>query len=225
MDARKSSFIDRLKRCPISTCGLHPTNGYARQPVVGVGNYDPKIAFFGEAPGVEEDLAGEPFVGESGKLLNEMIGVMGLPRNDIYISNIAKCHPPNNRDPAFREIKECEYWLWEEIYLVRPVFIVAIGRIAKEFFLPSIPNITDSHGNIYKTWHTIPTDIIEKYGDTNDCIETIELSIMPIVHPSFIKRTGGRNGKWYEATISDLEQLIELCYTEEYGWRKNDDKE
>lgn len=101
--------------------------------------------FIGEAPGRQEELAGRPFVGAAGKLLNQLLNGIGLKREDVYITNVIKCRPPENRDPLPEEIEACRGWLDEQIKLVRPRLIVLLGRHALNRFLPGL-KISKVHG-------------------------------------------------------------------------------
>lgn len=103
--------------------------------VFGSGNFSAKLMFIGEAPGEEEDLHGLPFVGAAGGLLTKMIEAMGLAREQVYIANILKCRPPNNRDPAEDEITSCFSILERQIQIINPAFICALGRIAAHTLL------------------------------------------------------------------------------------------
>jgi len=107
------------------------------QTVFGAGNQQADIVFIGEAPGREEDLQGEPFVGASGQLLTKIIGAIGLSRDDVYICNILKCRPPENRDPAPAEVRHCEPFLPRQLALLRPRVICCLGRIAAQTLLQS----------------------------------------------------------------------------------------
>lgn len=113
-------------------CILHKTRS---QTVFGVGNRTADWMIVGEAPGAEEDRRGEPFVGRAGKLLDEMLRAMGLARERVYIANILKCRPPNNRDPANDEADSCRQYLNRQIELVAPKMIIAVGRIAAQRLL------------------------------------------------------------------------------------------
>lgn len=113
-------------------CALHSTR---TQTVFGVGNPQAKLMFIGEAPGADEDAKGEPFVGRAGQLLNKIIAAMGLKREDVYIGNILKCRPPQNRDPQPSEVECCEEYLRAQIALIKPKYICALGRIAAHWLL------------------------------------------------------------------------------------------
>lgn len=113
-------------------CTLHKTR---TQTVFGVGSPTADWMVVGEAPGAEEDRRGEPFVGRAGKLLDEMLRAIGLARETVYIANILKCRPPNNRDPVNEEADSCRHFLERQIELVAPRIIVAVGRIAAQRLL------------------------------------------------------------------------------------------
>jgi DNA polymerase len=126
------------------TCELKQS---ATQSVPGFGNADAKIVFIGEAPGKSEDKAGEPFVGAAGKFLNEMLAEINLKREDIYITNIVKYRPPDNRDPLPEEKASCRPWLLEELKLVSPTLIIFLGRHAMNNFFPEL-KISEAHGKL-----------------------------------------------------------------------------
>jgi DNA polymerase len=117
----------------------------ATQLVFGVGNPDSDLVFIGEAPGKNEDLKGEPFVGAAGKFLNEMLASIGLERKDIYITNIVKYRPPDNRDPTPEEIQEFIPYLEEQLKVIRPKLVVFLGRHSMNVFLPEL-RISQAHG-------------------------------------------------------------------------------
>ena len=123
-----------LKDCVASCtrCELHQSR---TQTVFGVGNPNANWMIIGEAPGAEEDRRGEPFVGRAGKLLDEMLRAIGQARQDVFIANILKCRPPNNRDPKTDEVAQCREYLERQIELVAPRIILAVGRIAAQNLL------------------------------------------------------------------------------------------
>lgn len=127
-------------------CTLRKT---ATQPVPGDGSANATILLIGEAPGKNEDLQGIPFVGAAGKFLDEMLVSIGLDRRDIYITNIVKYRPPNNRDPLPQEIEDCSTWLHEQIGIIDPLLIVTLGRHAMNHFFPE-KKITEAHGNAFR---------------------------------------------------------------------------
>ncbi len=113
-------------------CALHTTR---TQTVFGVGRRNADLLVIGEAPGADKDRQGEPFVGRAGQLLNSMLRAIGLPRSEVYIANILKCRPPNNRDPQPDEARTCTPYLARQIALVNPRAILAVGRIAAQWLL------------------------------------------------------------------------------------------
>lgn len=117
----------------------------ATQLVFGTGNPDTEVVFIGEAPGKNEDLQGEPFVGAAGKFLNEMLAGIGLERKDIYITNIVKYRPPDNRDPTPEEIAEFIPYLKRQLKVIRPKLVVFLGRHSMSVFLPEL-RISQAHG-------------------------------------------------------------------------------
>jgi len=117
----------------------------AKQLVPGVGSAEADIVFVGEAPGAREDEIGEPFVGAAGKFLDEMLGTIDLQRSDIFITNIVKYRPPNNRDPHPEEIKAMMPYLLDQIRIIQPKLVVLLGRHAMSVFLPEL-KISEAHG-------------------------------------------------------------------------------
>ena len=125
-----SELRDTVSVC--TRCSLHETR---TQTVFGVGSESADWMIIGEAPGAEEDRRGEPFVGRAGKLLDEMLRAVGLARDSVFIANMLKCRPPNNRDPAVDEAASCRAYLDRQIALVSPKLILAVGRIAAQQLL------------------------------------------------------------------------------------------
>ncbi len=119
--------VAQCQRCDLSATRT--------QTVFGVGNQQADWMVIGEAPGADEDLQGEPFVGKAGQLLNQMLQAVGLARQQVYIANIIKCRPPNNRDPHASEAAACESYLYNQIALVKPKVILAVGRVAAQNLL------------------------------------------------------------------------------------------
>ncbi|CAL7963836.1 Type-4 uracil-DNA glycosylase [Gammaproteobacteria bacterium] len=156
-------------------CGLHKTR---TQVVFGVGNKNAEVMFIGEAPGANEDLQGEPFVGRAGMLLNSMVQSIGLKRSDIYIANILKCRPPNNRDPEPQEVKLCTSYLEQQIALIQPKILVAVGRIAAHFLL----NTTESMGHLRGRTY--------QYGSQNT-------PLIVTYHPAYLLRSPSEKRKAY----------------------------
>ncbi|MBN2421106.1 uracil-DNA glycosylase [Candidatus Woesearchaeota archaeon] len=145
--------------------------------VVGRGNLNADILFVGEAPGRNEDEQGLPFVGAAGKNLDKLLSAVGLTSNDIYIANILKCRPPENRNPTSEEIKAHTPWLMKQIREIKPKVICSLGNYATKFFLSGCevdlmdkqPGITQVHGKVR---------IIEVYG--------MKIKLIPLFHPAAI---------------------------------------
>lgn len=142
-DALKVLNARMIIECP---CTLRET---ATQAVPGDGSADAEIMFIGEAPGKNEDEQGIPFVGAAGKFLAEMLAAIGLKREDIYITNVVKYRPPDNRDPNPEEIEACMPWLHEQIRIIKPKIIITLGRHAMEHFIPG-KKISEVHGQAFR---------------------------------------------------------------------------
>lgn len=119
------------------------------QTVFGVGNHQANLLVIGEAPGAEEDRQGEPFVGRAGQLLNAMLKAIGLERREVFIANILKCRPPNNRDPLPQETENCSAYLRQQIALIQPKAILVVGRIAAQSLLATDTAIGKLRGKQY----------------------------------------------------------------------------
>jgi uracil-DNA glycosylase family 4 len=117
--------------------------------VFGVGNPKSPVMFVGEAPGADEDARGEPFVGRAGQLLNKIIEAVGMKREDVYICNILKCRPPNKRDPLPMEMDPCSPYLMKQIELVKPKFIICLGRISAQWLLQTKETLTSLRGKAH----------------------------------------------------------------------------
>ncbi|MFK7795572.1 MAG: uracil-DNA glycosylase [Gammaproteobacteria bacterium] len=127
-------------------CDLHKTR---KQTVFGVGHHKADWLIIGEAPGADEDREGEPFVGRAGQLLTQMLRAIGLAREEVFIANILKCRPPNNRDPKAEEVAACHAYLNQQIELLEPKIILALGRIAAQSLLQSDVPIGKMRGKLY----------------------------------------------------------------------------
>jgi DNA polymerase len=134
----------------VSACTLCELHCTRTQTVFGVGNLQATWMVIGEAPGEQEDLQGEPFVGRAGQLLNEMLRAIGLKREEVYIANILKCRPPRNRDPKPEEAAACESYLKRQIALIRPHVILAAGRIAAQNLLKTTEAIGKLRGRVHE---------------------------------------------------------------------------
>jgi uracil-DNA glycosylase len=133
----------------VSSCTLCDLHKSRTNTVFGVGSDHAQIMFIGEAPGANEDLKGEPFVGRAGMLLNSMLKSIGLNRDDVYIANILKCRPPGNRDPLPEEIKLCTPYLQQQITLIKPKILIAVGRVAAQHLLNSMESMSKLRGNTF----------------------------------------------------------------------------
>lgn len=133
--AREGSAGLVFLREQVASCTECPLHQSRTNTVFGVGNPATKVLFIGEAPGRNEDMQGEPFVGRAGQLLNKILLAIELRREDVYITNILKCRPPDNRDPVESEVRCCEKYLVEQIELIKPGVICALGRIAAHWLL------------------------------------------------------------------------------------------
>ena len=130
----------------------------ATQPVFGDGNPRSQIVFIGEAPGKKEDVEGRPFIGSAGKFLTEMLAGIQMKREDIYITNIVKYRPPNNRDPELKEKEACAAWLIDELHFIQPRIIVFLGRHSMNHFFPE-EKISEVHGKLlHRKFDNIPTE-------------------------------------------------------------------
>lgn len=127
--------LHNCQRCKLSKLGRS-------QVVFGVGNPHASIMFVGEAPGANEDLKGEPFVGAAGKILNDLLQSANLSRDDIYIANVIKCRPPENRDPELDEVEICKPFLLQQIQLIRPKLVCTLGNWATQTLLERKVGIT-----------------------------------------------------------------------------------
>lgn len=122
------------------------------QVVFGVGAPDSQLMFVGEAPGRNEDLEGVPFVGRAGRLLDSLLDEVGIPRETVYIANVLKCRPPNNRDPQPDEIDACKGYLRQQIRLIRPRVVVTLGNFATKLLLNTTTGITRLRGQAFPWW-------------------------------------------------------------------------
>ena len=170
----------QVKAC--KACILHERR---KNTVLGEGDPDAKIMFIGEGPGENEDLQGRPFVGRAGELLNKMIAGMGLKREQVYIANIVKCRPPNNREPAPDEVATCTPFLEKQIEIIRPRVIVTLGRPALQHMLQQKISISKMRGQ-WLNWRGI--------------------RLMPTFHPAYLLRNYTKETR--AAVWSDLKQVL-----------------
>ena len=145
----------------------------ATQLVFGEGNPEASVVLIGEAPGKQEDLDGKPFVGASGKFLNEMLEMIGMKREDIYITNIVKYRPPDNRDPTPAEKKAFLPYLQSQLEVIQPKVVVTLGRHSMNCFLPDL-QISKVHGQPKRIKLSLKADIAD----------TLSIVILPLYHPA-----------------------------------------
>lgn len=167
-------------------CGLCQTRHHV---VFGVGPRDADVMFIGEGPGEQEDLKGEPFVGPAGKLLDDMLSIIDLSRENCYIANIVKCRPPRNRDPLETEQEACIGYLRNQVALIRPKIIVCLGRIAAQKLIRPDFRITREHG----VWE-------ERNG----------VWMMATFHPSALLRDVGKRPDAFDDLISLRTKIREI---------------
>lgn len=174
-DAREESQaqLDVLAREIVAKNVCADLKAQATQLVMGDGRPDADIVFIGEAPGKNEDLQGKPFVGAAGKFLNAMLEAAGMDRSDVYITNIVKYRPPNNRDPLPEEKAEFWPYLLRQLQIIQPKVVITLGRHSMEYFLPGM-KIGEVHGE--------PKRIA--FGDH-------KIVIMPLFHPAAALYNGG----------------------------------
>ena len=174
--------IFRQQICDCSKCSLCSTR---QNFVFGAGNSAAGIMFVGEAPGADEDRQGEPFVGAAGQLLNKIISAMDLRREDVYICNILKCRPPNNRDPQPDEIEQCEPYLKRQIELIQPKVICTLGRFAAQTLLRSSDSMGHMRGQSHQ-YEGIP--------------------LVATYHPAALLR----NAQWKRPTWEDMKRVRQI---------------
>ena len=146
------THIGDCARCKLHTLGR-------TQVVFGSGNPEAGLMFVGEAPGADEDIQGVPFIGRAGQLLTKIIEAIELKREDVYIANVIKCRPPENRNPEPDEIETCEPFLFQQIDIIKPKVIVALGKFGAQTLLKTIEPISKLRGRIfdYRGFKLIPT--------------------------------------------------------------------
>ncbi len=155
-----------------TACKLAPT----RQNVVfGEGNPNARLMLIGEGPGQEEDRTGRPFVGQAGQLLDQILAAVGWSRADVYIANVVKCRPPNNRNPETDEVAACDHWLLEQIRLIRPQVIITLGNVPTQWALSTTLGITKTRGQ----WAEFKK-------------LSAPIALLPMFHPAYLLRNAIR---------------------------------
>ena len=181
-DTTKDSWVDlqhEVQSCEL--CSLHKTR---TQTVFGVGDPKANWLFIGEAPGKDEDLQGEPFVGRAGGLLNEMVFSIGLSREKIFIANILKCRPPKNRDPLASEVAQCFPYLERQIQHIDPMIIIAVGKVAAQNLLQTDKDMNQLRGRIHS------------FGAK-------KIPLVVIYHPAYLLRSPSQKFKaWEDLTLA-----------------------
>ena len=167
-------------------CNLHKGRTYI---VFGEGNPKAELMFIGEGPGHDEDVTGRPFVGRAGQLLTKIIEAMKFKREDVYIANIVKCRPPNNRVPEPEEVRTCEGFLHRQISVIHPKVIVCLGSVATQNLLKTEDKITGLRGK-FTEWNGIP--------------------VLPTYHPAFLLRNPSMKRVVWEDMKKVMEFLSEL---------------
>ena len=164
-------------------CGLAASR---TQVVFGVGNPDADLLFIGEAPGFHEDKQGEPFVGAAGQLLNQLLSVIEIPRQDVYINNVILCRPPGNRDPFPDELEACQPWLDERVAIIDPAVVVTLGNWATRYILGRQISISRVRGQRFP-WN----------GRT----------VIPTFHPAAVLHGGGQSSSQMTALRGDFQEI------------------
>ena len=168
-------------------CGLADTR---TQVVFGVGDPEAEVLFIGEAPGAREDEQGEPFVGRAGKLLDDMLAMIGLSREHIYITNSVKCRPPENRDPLPEEKAACAPWLQQQLARMQPKIMVCLGRVSAGELIHEDFKISQEHGQFFH----------------KDGVE-----MMALYHPAALLRSPGKKPETFEDLKALRAKILELC--------------
>lgn len=168
--------IDGCKRCLLSK--------NRKNIVFGTGNTKAKLMIVGEAPGEEEDIRGEPFVGSAGQLLTRMLESINIKRDEVYITNIVKCRPPGNRNPLSEEIDSCIEFLWEQIKCIKPKIIFALGNVSAQTLLKTKERISELRGKFY---------------------DLAGIKVLPSYHPAFLLRNPEKKKEAWQ----DLKRLKE----------------
>lgn len=172
----------------VADCQLCDLSQTRKQVVFGAGNKNASLMIIGEAPGAEEDHQGQPFVGKSGQLLTAMLTAMGYPRNDVYITNILKCHPLQNRDPSVEESGQCWPYLKRQIELIQPDLILALGSVAAQRLLHSKSTLARLRGQLHY-------------------IEDMSVPVVVTYHPAYLLRAPNEKRKAWEDLQMAMKEL------------------
>jgi uracil-DNA glycosylase len=184
---KKHETLEQIRK-DLGECQRCKLGATRKNLVFGVGNPKARLVFVGEAPGADEDAQGEPFVGDAGKMLNRIIAAMELKREDVYICNVVKCRPPQNRPPENDEVNACMPFLLRQIASIGPEAIVALGASAAQALLQTKVPISKLRGKFHD-FHGTP--------------------LMPTYHPSYLLRTGGNSDSFW-SVWDDMTQVLQL---------------
>ena len=195
MNEDKQRQLDRVKADILEKNICPELAAQATNLVMGNGNLNAKIVFIGEAPGKNEDEQGLPFVGAAGKFLNEMLAAANMQRSDVYITNIVKYRPPNNRDPLPEEKKAFWPYLLKQLQIIQPKVVITLGRHSMEYFLPGM-RISMIHGQAKRI----------KFGDQ-------KLVIIPLYHPAAALYNGSMRQTLIDDFVS-VPKIIDLMNQE-----------
>ncbi len=183
----KHETLEQIKK-DLGECQRCKPGATRKNLVFGAGNPKARLVFVGEGPGADEDAQGEPFVGEAGIMLNRIIVAMGLKREDVYICNVVKCQPPQNRSPESDEVSPCMPFLLRQLASIKPEVIVALGTSTAQTLLQTKAPISKLRGKFHD-FHGIP--------------------LMPTYHPSDLLRTGGNSDSFW-SVWDDMIQVLQL---------------
>lgn len=194
-------IAQQIKKCEKCRLCEKRTNA-----VPGEGSPTAKIVFIGEGPGRNEDLQGRPFVGAAGKFLTEMLESIGMKREDVFITNIVKCRPPNNRDPFDDEVEICaKLYLWNQLDLINPKLVATLGRHSMYRFLPRDLKISEVHGNL----QTQKAEQSSHDGKPRKAINKITgktFNILPLYHPA----AALYNGSIRQTMLDDFKNIPKI---------------
>lgn len=185
--AEKQETLEQIRK-NLGDCQRCKLGATRNKLVFGAGNPRARLVFVGEGPGADEDQKGEPFVGDAGRILNRIISAMGLQREEVYICNVVKCRPPQNRNPEKDEIAACSPFLLRQLHSIKPEVIVALGTFAAQTVLGSKEPISRLRGKFHD-FHGVP--------------------LMPTYHPSYLLRSGGNSDSFW-TVWDDMTQVLRL---------------
>ena len=185
--SEKQETLEQIRK-NLGDCQRCKLGATRNKLVFGAGNPRARLVFVGEGPGADEDQKGEPFVGDAGRILNRIISAMGLQREEVYICNVVKCRPPQNRNPEKDEIAACSPFLLRQLHSIKPEVIVALGTFAAQTVLGSKEPISRLRGKFHD-FHGVP--------------------LMPTYHPSYLLRSGGNSDSFW-TVWDDMTQVLRL---------------